>query len=255
MDLDKIGNLITIRRKELKLTQEKLAEQLEISPKTVSKWERGVNAPDITILIRLADALEVSVQELLSGEIEEVEETTLTESLIYYSKRASLKTTKTIVSIIAFIVILLGTLFIINNYNKFKMYSIRSTSDKYQVEGYVIFNQEKNIVHINNVNIKDSNSGTEYESKITDIKISIYNDYRQTLTIYSENFDSPVELNSYLLNKSYYIDEIVPNDEKNIFSSSTITLKIEYIVEGIFPKEIVIPIVLDKDFSNNRIFY
>lgn len=68
----KIGLFIRDRRLELGLTQQQLAEKLNITDKAVSKWERSVSYPDITLLRELAAALEVSVTELLAGEREEV---------------------------------------------------------------------------------------------------------------------------------------------------------------------------------------
>ena len=73
MDAVKMGEFISILRKEKGLTQTELAEKLNISNRTVSKWENGDGYPDITILPELADIFEVSVDELLSGERKTVE--------------------------------------------------------------------------------------------------------------------------------------------------------------------------------------
>lgn len=70
MDLEKTGNLISLKRKELGLTQKELADSLCISDRTVSKWERGAGFPDISLIEPLADALNLSVVELLHGEIQ-----------------------------------------------------------------------------------------------------------------------------------------------------------------------------------------
>ena len=50
MDLNKVGKFIAENRNLQSLTQKDLGEFLNINPKTVSKWERGVNAPDIALL-------------------------------------------------------------------------------------------------------------------------------------------------------------------------------------------------------------
>lgn len=71
MEEMKIGRFIRERRMELGLTQQQLADRLGITDKAVSKWERAVSYPDITILRELAAALEVSVTELLAGERDE----------------------------------------------------------------------------------------------------------------------------------------------------------------------------------------
>lgn len=68
MDNQKIGRFIADMRKEKGITQKDLAERLNVTDKAVSKWERGLSYPDITILPSLAEELGVGVGELLSGE-------------------------------------------------------------------------------------------------------------------------------------------------------------------------------------------
>lgn len=68
MDTKKTGSFICALRKEKGLTQAALAEILNISNRTVSKWENGDGFPDITILPAIASALGVTVDELLAGE-------------------------------------------------------------------------------------------------------------------------------------------------------------------------------------------
>ncbi len=71
MDLQKTGNLIATLRKEKKLTQKELADKLGISPKTVSKWERGNGFPDVGLLSELSAVFGVDVKKLLAGELPE----------------------------------------------------------------------------------------------------------------------------------------------------------------------------------------
>ena len=68
MDYNKIGNFIMTERKAKKLTQAKLAEKLFVSEKTISKWENGNGIPDTTILPKLCEIFEISLNELLNGE-------------------------------------------------------------------------------------------------------------------------------------------------------------------------------------------
>lgn len=67
MDARKIGKFISERRKTMNLTQNELADKLYITDKAVSKWERGLSFPDISILIPLAEILDVSLYDLLKG--------------------------------------------------------------------------------------------------------------------------------------------------------------------------------------------
>lgn len=68
MDQIKIGKYIAEKRKGLNLTQAQLAEQLGMSDKSVSKWERGVCLPDVSVYKPLCDALGISLNEFLAGE-------------------------------------------------------------------------------------------------------------------------------------------------------------------------------------------
>ena len=68
MDNQKIGSFIRDLRKEKDMTQKDLADRLHITDRAVSKWERGLNAPDIALLEPLAEVLEVSIPELIRGE-------------------------------------------------------------------------------------------------------------------------------------------------------------------------------------------
>ena len=68
MDALKIGKFICEKRKELNMTQSHLANKLHITDKAVSKWERGLSLPDISILIPLSEILNVSLYDLLKGE-------------------------------------------------------------------------------------------------------------------------------------------------------------------------------------------
>ena len=68
MDQIKIGKFIAEERKTKQYTQRELADKLSISDKTISKWERGNGFPEVSLLLPLCNELEVTVNELLSGE-------------------------------------------------------------------------------------------------------------------------------------------------------------------------------------------
>ncbi len=68
MDQIKIGKFIAAARKEKSLTQKELADILCISDKTVSKWENDRGMPEVSLMIPLCIALDISANELLSGE-------------------------------------------------------------------------------------------------------------------------------------------------------------------------------------------
>jgi transcriptional regulator with XRE-family HTH domain len=68
MNQEKIGKFIASCRKDKKLTQEQLAEKLNISKNAISKWERGLNLPDVSIMQALCKILGITLNELFIGE-------------------------------------------------------------------------------------------------------------------------------------------------------------------------------------------
>lgn len=79
MDQIKTGLFIAEQRKRLGYTQVQLAEIISVSDRTISKWERGVGLPDVTLMLPLCEALHISVNDLLCGErisVDEIQEKT-----------------------------------------------------------------------------------------------------------------------------------------------------------------------------------
>ena len=68
MDQKKVGLFLKILRKEKNITQEVLAETLNVSSRTVSRWETGSNMPDISLLVELSEFYQVSIPEIINGE-------------------------------------------------------------------------------------------------------------------------------------------------------------------------------------------
>ncbi|MBU2699689.1 transcriptional regulator with XRE-family HTH domain [Sporomusaceae bacterium BoRhaA] len=70
MNCDKIGKLIYNLRKEKNMAQKEIADLMNISDKTISKWERGLGCPDVSLLPELSQILGVNIEEILLGKIE-----------------------------------------------------------------------------------------------------------------------------------------------------------------------------------------
>ncbi len=69
IDPDKLGARIAERRRAQGLTQGQIADCMRVSPQAVSKWERGLACPDLTILDELACLLDIGLEELLTGRV------------------------------------------------------------------------------------------------------------------------------------------------------------------------------------------
>ena len=74
MNKERLGNFISNERKNLGLTQKELASALHVTDKAVSKWERGMSYPDVTLLEPLAAALDLTVEELMACRRQEIAE-------------------------------------------------------------------------------------------------------------------------------------------------------------------------------------
>lgn len=75
MDTVKIGGLLKKLRLEKGLTQQKLADKMNISDKAISKWERGKGLPDISLLNELCDIFKVNIEKFLEGKIDDNKQT------------------------------------------------------------------------------------------------------------------------------------------------------------------------------------
>lgn len=73
MDQVKVGRFIAECRKNKNMTQAELAEKLNITDRAISKWETGKGMPDSSIMLELCGKLDISVNELLSGEVIKME--------------------------------------------------------------------------------------------------------------------------------------------------------------------------------------
>ncbi len=67
MDNSKVGKLIYRLRKEKEMTQKQLADTISVSDKTISKWERGLGSPDVSLLHTLSEVLGVNIEKILTG--------------------------------------------------------------------------------------------------------------------------------------------------------------------------------------------
>lgn len=82
MDYKKIGLLIKKKRLEKNMTQQELADKLHITDRAISKWERGLGAPDISLLQDLSNILELNISDVLSGEDHTILGLSLTDKII-----------------------------------------------------------------------------------------------------------------------------------------------------------------------------
>lgn len=107
MDQNKIGKLILQQRKKQGLTQQQLADKLNISAKAISKWECGNGFPDITMISEISKVLNITTDELLNGKLNEQINPKRKQNYIIF--------TSVIIIIVIAITLILTTVFSSNN--------------------------------------------------------------------------------------------------------------------------------------------
>ena len=160
MDNNKTGKLIASQRKKKGMTQQELGDKVGVGFRAVSKWERGLTSPDITIVNDLSKILGISSDELLSGNISKEHKEP--------KKKMSFKI-KITLSIIVSLLILITSLIAYYN-DKTYTYDISSIDNDYFVEGQVMF-EKKNIKII--INKLEFNDQSEYQTKLKNYEYQI----------------------------------------------------------------------------------
>ena len=171
MNYETIGKFIQTRRKEKNLTQKELAQKLGVTDKAVSKWERGLGCPDVSILEILAKELDTSILEILKGRTIENEIIQVTEANDYVKetiKYTKNKTKEIINKIIIFLIIFISILLLVLNIeniislNKKYEYNFESETVKEMKEQYQKLQQ--------NIEIIETNQGKFTNEEYTEIK-------------------------------------------------------------------------------------
>ncbi len=120
MNQQKIGKFIATCRKEQDLTQEQLADKLGITKNAVSKWERGISFPDVSLFKSLCEELDINVEELINGEKDKSDKAKEKAILatINEKNRINKKSKKTIAILCIGFILILGALFYYNEKTK-----------------------------------------------------------------------------------------------------------------------------------------
>ena len=175
MNYETIGKFIQSKRKEKGLTQKELAEKLGVTDKAVSKWERGLGCPDVSILEILAKELDTSILEILKGRIIEDEIIKVTEANDYVKETINFtknKTKEIINKIIVFLTISISILLLILNIE-----NIISLNKKYEYDfnNETVIEMKKQLNKLKtNIELIELNQGNyddeEYQEITQDLK-------------------------------------------------------------------------------------
>lgn len=253
--MDKIacGNFLAELRNEKQLTQEKLAEILGVTNKTVSKWERGNSTPNLETLSDLAEFYKVSLYELQQGKRIKnilisrndlkrvINKNSITKIMI-------LKIIGIILLIAMIIVAIFSTIYTFTNYGQMKLYELKGSDKELYVNGMFIKFDTTYYLSINNVtydNTKERflNDKTNklnysltigpYQTKYREITFDDKTKIKDALSMIRFN------INDNLIEKNinhFYINVNYRNDKNEELTKS-------------------FKIILNKKFSNTKLIY
>lgn len=218
MNQEQIGKFILECRNKKGLTQTELAEKLNVTNKTISKWENGKGLPDISLLEPLCDELDITVNELLNGEkiekknVTKKSEETIIKTLKYSNKKLKrIKKITNILIIILFILILLITSFYIIDLNRMSKNQevLFSTWGK----NYVIEVENDKILDVIEENM--INDCQETIPHLLNEKCFVSEEILSIEEIQTKNYDKLYYVYSWVLKEKYYYDKNIIRDSES----------------------------------------
>ena len=215
MNQDKIGKFISYKRKEKNMTQRDLANIIGVTDRAVSKWERGVGCPDISLLDDLSKALNISIVELLKGEEivnVKIDEKDIIESM-KYSKEITKNKIKLIINTLLITIILITSfiLMFLNIRNIIflnKKYNNYFESSKISNESIINFDNYYNII---------LNNQGKYDNEDYEKIIRYVNKTKERLNDKTKEYllKEKVNMNDYREFYKYYYSNLIENYESN----------------------------------------
>ena len=193
MNPDKVGKFIKKLRKDNNLTQKDLADKYGVTYQAVSKWENGINLPDVTLIREMSKDFNISVEDILDGE--------------FKSNNKNNNKFPFIAIIVGLILLIIIAVILINNNNtkSFDFKTFSSSCSEFKVSGSIAYNKEKSSIYINNINYCGGDDETEYK----EIQCNLYeSNNNSNIKISSCQSDKGnIKLEDYLNNVELNIDD------------------------------------------------
>ena len=209
MDQEKVGLFIKDIRKKNGLTQKQFADKLGVTYQAVSKWENGINLPEISILKQISKEFNVSIENILEGNNNKLNNN---KKIIMIS----------IISLLVVIITITILLFINQGKESFKFKTLSTDCEEFNVSGSLAYDKYKSSIYISNINYCGGNDNTIYK----EIECNLYekNDNSNTKISSCKSEDDNVKLEDYLKNVKLNIDNYIKTCEN--YSEDSLYLEI-----------------------------
>lgn len=234
MNPEKVGKFIKEIRKKNNLTQAELADKYGITYQAVSKWENGINLPDITLIRQMSKDFDISIEDILDGE--------------EITKKKNKKIKMIIIASLIFFIGLITTIILINNNknNSFDFKTISTNCENFNVSGSIAYDNNKSSIYISNIKYCGGNDETIYKK----IECNLYEKNNNEIKkINSCTSGKNTKLEDYIQKVQLKIDnynKICKNyGNDNLFLEITATNKNDKI------KTYKVPLKLNEDCPKN----
>ena len=255
MDKIALGNFLANLRIEKKLTQEQLAEILNVSSKTISKWECGTSSPDLDILNKLCELYNVSLYELTTLYKRNKNPFISKNNFKNIINKDSINRIMIMkISILVILFILLSfftitTIYTINNYNKFAIYEVSSDNEDFIIDGILIKERDNYRLVISKVSKSNDYSieiiSNEYNHITYDIKYKNY--IIKDSSIYFEKGISVYDAIAKITVNEFIDTKLIDIDNLHLYIEYHNNNK-EYIKHDI-------KLNIENKYANNKLFY
>ena len=187
MNPEKVGQFIKKIRKDNNLTQQELADKYGITYQAVSKWERGINLPEVSLIRQISKDFNISIDDILDGELSPKDE----------------DSKKMLLVIIFITLIFIGIIILITKKDSFHFKTLSSTCDEFKVSGSIAYDKNKSSIYISNINYCGGDDNTLYK----EIECNLYETNNNVSTkISSCKSEKNETLESYLKEIELNID-------------------------------------------------
>lgn len=204
MDQEKFGKLIKDIRKKYNLTQKDLADKYNVTYQAVSKWENGINLPDISLIKKICEDYNIDINSVLDVK--------------------NKKNNKHLLYIIIILIIILGAIILIvklNSNNDFKFKTLSTSCSNFRITGSISYNNIKSAIYISNIDYCGGDDTETYK----EITCTLYEKNNDTTKVISScKSDKSIKLEDYLKNVNISVDNYVKDCKE--YSENSLYLEI-----------------------------
>ena len=262
MDQQKIGDFISSLRKEKGYTQEQLGNIVGVTGKAVSRWERCLSIPDVSIINKVSETLGTTTTELLNGErVVDITKQNLDDitenSVAFYKAKLKQKFKKCLiilVTVIFFVVFGIQFLFYMNNYDKYKVYEVYSNSAELDVKGLVVETQDRTTIVMSDFeyygSIMNDIYSVDYEVYLNGKVISTGG--KKAESIKRNNDSRLIDIREIFNNMTIYINN---NEKYSLKDIKDFYVNFKYNSYNGDTADYQLPLKIERKFSNNKLVY